>query len=688
MNISMNSGLYKWLDSNGESLGELRLDVDGDFPQMAASGFFNDSSPKIHWIACPLNKTQTANKIRWTGKIKVKFKEDHLEDKFTFKQDASEVFPYTKVSIRRKNNIVKVRFSGPGTDKIIREYKFKSRFFREVYFEYDAEQNTVLTLDYRTNSHPHRHDALPAELLTIDTVFERAGFHVIRTGRDTIVPSRQDDTNTSWSNAEMHDAMQNHFSRIKELPPNERDRAQWALWTFFAGIHDKGSDLGGIMFDFDSIDAAHRQGTAVFVDSFISKPPDNDPTPEAWKRRMTFWTAVHEMGHAFNLRHAWLKPFGNPWLPQEINFDLQSFMNYPSYYQSGLSPSNGDANTIRFFKDFMFRFSEKELLFLRHAPEPFVQMGNSDFAVNHAFEQARISPAPAFSLELRTNRNGNEFEFLEPVMIELKLTNQSGQPQLVDKRLLEFSEQMTVIVQRRGSPQMSYHPFAHMLYKQNVQVLEPKKSMYAPLFVSVGGNGWMIENPGWYEVRICLHMDVEDIISNRLRIRVAPPLSWDEEYLAQDFFCDEVGRTFSFDGSCCLTKANDVLIETTERLKNRKVAIHSKVALNIPKARNFKVMIEAKKGRMIREIPPDEKAVDELAKILGSTPGSAKLAAEALGHIDYNQYVQTATSALNKMEKVDLSLKVTKNMYSVFKERKVNDNVLMEIRKLIKKAES
>ena len=86
--------------------------------------------------------------------------------------------------------------------------------------------------------------------------------------------------------------------------------------------------------------------------------------------------------------------------------------------------------------------------------------------------------------------------------------------------------------------------------------------------------------------------------------------------------------------------------------------------------------------------PPDEKAVEELAKMLGSTPGRAKSAVDALGHIDYNQYVQTTTSALNKMENTDLSLKVTKNMYSVFKERKVNGNVLNEIRKSIKKAEN
>ncbi len=47
----------------------------------------------------------------------------------------------------------------------------------------------------------------------------------------------------------MHDAMQVHFSSIAELPPSQRNLPRWDLWTFFAGIHDRGTGLGGIIFD-------------------------------------------------------------------------------------------------------------------------------------------------------------------------------------------------------------------------------------------------------------------------------------------------------------------------------------------------------------------------------------------------------------------------------------------------------
>ncbi|MCP5251006.1 MAG: hypothetical protein R3E36_09895 [Nitrosomonas sp.] len=667
MGSGMKSGLYEQIDTHSGIRGELRLDVDGNYPQMAASG----TSARIHWVAQKLEFRQLANGVRYSGPI-------------IFKEN----FQYSKVSIELNNSIARVTFTDPVLPELIQDYAFVSHSFREVQFEYDRETGVNLTLKYQTNSHADRPAALPIELLTIDKVFERSGFHVIRTNADTVVNSGSGSDGT-WSNQELHDAMLHNFSKITQAT---KDQAQWALWTFFAKKHDD-SDYGGVMFDDFAINngnnKAQRQGTALFVESNSFTSPAGDATPDAWIQREIFFTAVHEMGHAFNLAHAWRKAKGRPWIDTLVkNYGLESFMNYPTLYKSdnGLSPTNPGGNRIEFFKKFMFRFSDEELLFLRHAPERFVQMGNADFNVNHAFEQVRVSPAPVFALELRTHRAGNEFEFLEPIMIELKLTNQSEQPQLVNEHLLSLSDHITVTVQRRGGSPVLYRPFVRVLHKDNVHVLEPKKAMYAPLFISVDKNGWLIEASGWYEVRVCLHMDEEDIVSAPLRIRVAPPLNWDEEYLAQDFFCDEVGRTLTLDGSYYLTQANDVLTEVADRLKERRVSIHAKVALSIPKTKNYKIFSKTTKGRTIREMPVDEKAVERLAEMLGSTLDCTNLAANTLGHIDYNYYVKIVASALNKMEKTDLSQQIIKNMYSAFKKRNVADNVLMEIHKSIKKA--
>ena len=171
--------------------------------------------------------------------------------------------------------------------------------------------------------------------------------------------------------------------------------AQWSMWTFFAHRHDIGPGLGGIMFD--DIGPNHRQGTAIFNDSFISTAPAGDPNPNAWVRRMQFWTGVHEMGHAFNLAHSWQKALGTPWIALQNDPEARSFMNYPFNVNGGQS---------QFFSDFDFRFTDPELLFMRHAPARFVQMGNADWFDHHGFEQAEQLPDAAGTLEARSHRDG------------------------------------------------------------------------------------------------------------------------------------------------------------------------------------------------------------------------------------------------------------------------------------------
>jgi hypothetical protein len=42
------------------------------------------------------------------------------------------------------------------------------------------------------------------------------------------------------------------------------------------------------------------------------------------------------------------------------------------------------------------------------------------------------------------------------------------------------------------------------------------------------------------------------VTSSPLQLRIAPPRSWDEEDVAQEFFSEEVGRTLSFTGTAVL----------------------------------------------------------------------------------------------------------------------------------------
>ena len=95
------------------------------------------------------------------------------------------------------------------------------------------------------------------------------------------------------------------------------------------------------------------------------------------------------MGHSFNLAHSWQKslsaPFGSPWIPLMDEPEARSFMNYPYGVVGG---------EAAFYADFEYRFTDQELLFMRHAPERFVRMGDAAWFDHHGFEQSRAMPAP------------------------------------------------------------------------------------------------------------------------------------------------------------------------------------------------------------------------------------------------------------------------------------------------------
>jgi len=595
----------------------LRLDVDGRYPQMAASGtIYQFLTERTHWVA---RLTQAADGD-YSGPI-------------WFLDGDVSTFPFDTVTIRAfpspfpHQKRAKVTFSGSGTAKRVRVYRFVSRDFHPCEFEYDTVEDTEALTSIGTGDHPNRPPGLPVEDLSIETVYRRAGFTVTRTSGGPAIPVSGTGANGLWSDSEMHDAMQVYWSKFA-------NKGQWSLWTLFARQHDSGFSLGGVMFD--DIGPNHRQGTAVFNESFIAQAPAGDPNPDAWIARMRFWTAVHEIGHTFNLAHSWQKvhppSWGTSWTPLTNEPEARSFMNYPYNVSGGESA---------FFASFEYRFSDQELLFMRHAPERFVQQGNAAWFDQHGFEQTRRSSSPRLSLEVRTNRAKANYEFMEPVVLELKLKNISNDLQIVDDHLLATSDRLTVAIKREGRPARQFSPYAQYCWHSGTTVLPPDEAVYESLFVGAGMNGWDLAEPGRYVVQVALHLDAEDVISPPLMIRIEPPRGFDEELLAQDLFTDDVGRVLAFDGSRALTSANDTLREVGERLPARRVAIHAKVALVCPLAKAHKQLhVDPAKPEEERlKFKAEQPKVEEAAKEFRSAvAGKQQESAESLGHIDYADY--------------------------------------------------
>jgi hypothetical protein len=634
---------------------ELRLDVDGRYPQMTASG------------TIPISKVQ---RLTWIASVK-KTAGHTYAGGIWYKDPAGAAFPYTTVAIAVTTiawlKTAKVTFSGPGLAPRVMVYVYKSAYFHRVEFEFDAEAGITAELSIDTHAHPNRPATLPAETLTIQTVYQRSGFSVSTSPNASSIPAPPGGT---WSDMEMHDAMTAFWSRFAAT-------AQWAMWVLFAKQHETGTSLGGIMFD--DIGPNHRQGTSLFYNSFISEAPVGDANPAAWVRRMHFWTAVHEMGHAFNLAHSWQKALPTSWIPLANEPEARSFMNYP-YNVAGGQTS--------FFADFAFRFTNPELLFMRHAPARFVRMGDADWFENHAFQQAAVNPAPPLALDVRFNRSRAAYEFMEPVVAELKLKNVSNVPQIVDENVLKTLDGITIGLKRQGSPARQYAPYARYCIKSAPKALAPGDALYGSVFLMAGLNGIDVAEPGRYVIQAALHQPDGDIVSAPTALRIAPPRNFEEESLAQDVFTDGVGRVMAFDGSNVLKTANDTLREVVAKLGDRRVARHARIPLALAVARPAQVLdLGASAERLAagasRQMAvqttaarPDEARTELADALLGA---GAEVAAESLGHIDYKYYVDKLTDLLESEGQRPEARKVQQDLKTLLAARNVLPRVLAEI---------
>lgn len=541
---------------------EIQFDVDGAYPQMMISGTRSSFLSTVgHWVG---RVTRVA-----PGKY---------EGPIWYRNGTPNAIPHTFVSAQvtggplpasRKLNVT---FSGGGAASFIRTYAFESRYRRKIEFEYDRVGDAVAVTTVNTHDHPNRPATLPSEALSIETVFRRAGYEATVSTGSASIPINVAGPDALWTDQEMHDAMQIHWSRFANKP-------QWAMWVLFARLHVKGANLGGIMFD--SIGPNHRQGTAIFSHAFISTPPAGDANSSAWVARMRFWTAVHEMGHAFNLAHSWQKSLGAPWIALADEKEARSFMNYP-YFVNGGQP--------KFFSDFAYRFSDNELLFMRHAPERFVQMGNEAWFSNHGFQQAAQFSNPDYELSLSTTQPGNRFPFLMPPVIEVALANRSGRAKMLSGARLSERADFTLIINGERKEPRLWIPYLRHCGEGDDRVLKPGEALYDSVIAGAGRNGWDMAEPGRYCLQAVMQVDGEPVYSNQVMVTVEPPVSREEERLGGDLFTPEVGQVISVNGTRDLDHVRDTLVKATE-LKDNPVSQLAAVTLATPLAYTYKLLV-------------------------------------------------------------------------------------------------
>ena len=197
---------------------EYRLDVDGRDPLMALSGtLFNGLAEVVHFAAT-LAPVGSAGD-RWAGTI------------VYLNPYPSPYLTATRVIVRRTAER-RAEFTFDTVPPVTRAAEFESPYFRRVELEYDVEQGVEAALDFDTGTHRTRPADLPAERLTVDEVYRRAGVDAARTGGDSAVDVALAGADRHWTNAELHDAMLRNWSRASDAT-----RPLWAVWTLFAGTH-------------------------------------------------------------------------------------------------------------------------------------------------------------------------------------------------------------------------------------------------------------------------------------------------------------------------------------------------------------------------------------------------------------------------------------------------------------------
>ncbi|MBY0294754.1 MAG: hypothetical protein K2X71_01770 [Methylobacterium sp.] len=477
-----------------------------------------------------------------------------------------------------------------------------AEYFRSVDLEIDvcaSVNQAPLVPRYDTHWHSDRPAGLPRRVLTIEEAYREAGVRVSINPDHTIIDD-SDPNFESWSPAELHDAMETHFSQYGGTWPN------WQMWGLLAGLFDN-PGVGGVMFDAASQvggagKAPERQGFAVFrkhewFNDLIDGNPDTQSEASAMRKFLYTW--VHEAGHAYNFLHSWDK--GRP--------DALSWMNYDWRYDA----RNGQDS---FWRRFQFRFDDDELIHLRHGNRAAVIMGGDPWSKGSHLEAPNLAMSQIEGdapLELLV-RSVGYFEFMEPVHIELRLRNlMPDVPVAIDKRLSPEFGGVVIYIQRPDGSIVQYDPIMCAVGTPEIQVLAPgggpegADRFSKEIFLSYGSSGFYFDRPGEYRIR-AVYQGPGDVTvpSDSHRIRIGFPASREDDRMAQDFFSQDVGLALYLRGSRSpyLDKGREVLERITQVEPDSPRAAKVSMTLAQGLARPF-FRIDPAKGKVVRSASAD-----------------------------------------------------------------------------------
>jgi hypothetical protein len=548
--------------------------------------------------------------------------------------------------------------------------KKTSRAFRDVRLEVDvcaSVNNPPILPVYDTHSHPDRPAGLPRRTLTIEEAYMEAGVDITISPDRTIIDDSAAMFNT-WSDAELHDAMETYFSAYPGTWP------KWHMWGLLAGSHDS-SGMAGIMFDYGTAyggpgEAPERQGFAIFknhwwLDDLVASPATDD---QFAAMRKYLYLYVHEMGHAFNFVHSWNK--SRP--------DALSWMNYDYKWDDRNSPET-------FWDNFLFEFDEPELIHLRHGDRSSVIMGGDPWATGMHLEAPEVvmtglegdCPVEVFL------RSKEFFEFMEPVNLEIRIRNTSEVPLKMDTQL--NPEYGGVIISIRGPDGRThtYDPVMCKIATPELKVIKPegegapgedRHSQNVP--ISYGAIGHIFRTPGDYLVKALYQGAGNALIpSNVHRISIGNPLTVQADRFAKDYFTYKTGMAVYLKGSSSpfLKDGMDTLEKMASAFEESPVGANISLLLAENLARPF-YRLKDRKMTEFREADP--KAAIAL---LDRASKQQDRDDSTFQNLNYHELSRKKAKMMAAIGKKTEAKKELGDLVAYLRNRRVNKSVLDEI---------
>ncbi|MGK7914492.1 MAG: M28 family metallopeptidase [Prochloraceae cyanobacterium] len=560
----------------------------------------------------------------------------------------------------------------------------ESRYFRDVEVDVDREDHAVDAEPYDTHTHPDRPADLPKESLTLEKSFSRAGIKITRsTGSGTIINTSEAGPDNRWTYQELHDSMELHWSAFANKP-------QWKMWIFLAELATSDS-LGGVMFDgyIDEPGGVDRQGTAVFTlcpffhTAGGDYPQDNPPADKAAQREL-FFDLIHETGHTFNLAHSWQKQsVFNPgdvawtppsWMPLVAEPTALSWMNYPDMATSAAGASTKPYDAKWFYDRFRFRFSDSELLFLRHAPARYVQMGNEDWFHNHG----RVSRESLDRrLQLVVCSRKRLVELGEPVFVELRLRNVGNEDVMVYGNLDPSDGSVELAVTNPRGERRPLIPIAHTRMHGQQQTLKPGQSLYQAVNMTVGRFGFPFKEPGPYRIEASYTNLNGKTAAAVMQIWVRPPANYEDTLFINELFNARVGRALYVGGTRVMEDVNDKLDWVLKHLEEKHPARYYLTTVRyLPTAQRFKLVDVGERDRKLQILEPDPELV---ARHLAPVVENIETAANSVGHIQSRKIVDTYTQCVKEAGNRSAARHAQEKLLGLFKEHDVVPQVIQSI---------